>query len=114
MTKTERDELRRVCAAATPGPWNARNIHHNGTPYPTLYEAWAFVEPSVCGLWASRGTNLSDAHFIAAAREAVPRLLDALDQADAEIARLRSLLATDYTSVTLRTVGTATVRLNDA
>lgn len=83
MTREERDELRRLCEAATPGPWSVeRNIHHNGAPYATLYDAWAFVEPSVCGLWASKGTNLSDAHLIAAAREAIPRLLDALDEAE--------------------------------
>lgn len=115
MTKQERDELRRLCEAATPGPWNVKRLVDNhGVPYSTLCEVWAFVDPNVCSLWANRGTNLSDANFIAAAREAIPRLLDVIDEAHAEIDRLQALIDSDYTSVPLKTVGTATVRLNDA
>ena len=62
----------------TPGPWTVEPVRdNNGKPYATSYEAWVFVEPSVCGLWAQAGSNLADAHLIAAA----PELYEACENA---------------------------------
>ena len=61
----------------TPGPWTVEPVRdNNGKPYATSYEAWVFVEPSVCGLWAKEGCTLADAHLIAAA----PELYEALSE----------------------------------
>ena len=54
----DREELRRLCDAATPGRWYARNLEY--------------------------GLEGEDAEFAAAARTAVPALLDALEAAEAQ------------------------------
>lgn len=66
----DREELRRLCEAATPGPWYVINLEY--------------------------GLEREDAEFARAARTAVPALLDALEAAEAAEAResgLRELLA---------------------
>lgn len=70
--------LRELCERATPGPWS---LYFND------------------GHWLRRPGNEDlcahtnvDARFIAAARDAVPQLLDLVAAKDAEIERLRGLL----------------------
>jgi hypothetical protein len=74
-------ELRALCEAATPGPWRA-------DPEPVDAPGWVSAgdrhEP-VAEVYG--GTH--NAALIAAARNALPDLLDALAERDAEIARLR-------------------------
>lgn len=66
-------EMRKVCEAATPGPWNASD-------YASVL---AFTDAEVC-----QRANDNDMAFIAAARTALPAALDALEAAQKEIARL--------------------------
>ena len=89
--KIDRAELRRLCEAATPGPWQwvkdgcecfARGIHIHET-----YED----DPPIVRLENFREEE--NAAFIAAARTAIPALLDALDAAEARERRLLADLA---------------------
>lgn len=78
-------ELRRLHEAATPGPWfkymRTVTVEENG---------WD-VEVAECSNNA-RGTVEADAALIAAARNALPELLDRLEAAESENARLREEL----------------------
>lgn len=86
MTREERERLRRLAEAATPGPWVVRNWHdwssviHEGA-------SWRAVAGRIGEDLAEPkdGQRSLDAAFIAAARSAVPALLDEVD-------RLRELL----------------------
>lgn len=87
MTETERAELRQLASAASPGPWVAWHPEDAGTsswlgkaqianlPQPSADRCSSFL----------RG----DAAFIAAARAAVPLLLDTLKAAERNRDRLR-------------------------
>lgn len=63
MTPEERAALRELHAKATPGPWTARGRE-------------------VCWERGTIAPSFADAAFIAAAREAVPALLDELDRVE--------------------------------
>lgn len=74
----DRSELRRLCEAATPGPWayedgSIVNREHEGDDWDI-----AEVYPQ----------NRANAHLIAAARTALPALLDALESAEAMVSAL--------------------------
>lgn len=76
LSESELAELERMERAATASPWKVEPVQDaSGLSYPTNYETWVFVEPAVCGLWASCGKRLDDADMIAALRNAAPRLL---------------------------------------
>lgn len=76
ITKSQRDEWRKLCDAATPGPWGMAASHAGWLIGPDAKGSHrAVVQPAYTG----------DAKFIAAAREVVPRLLDRVD--DLEIQR---------------------------
>ena len=80
---TTRDELRKLAEAATPGPWvqNGRN----GIPTPI----------GSCVALTRRHDDderRADAEFIAAARTALPTLLDQLDAAEARIKAVQDVL----------------------
>ena len=93
ITPDERAEWRALADAATPGPWAVDGFLAPGPgdsfTIGPADGALAYVQP----VWA-------DAEFIAAARAAVPRLLDALDTAEAEVARLRERAARSARVVT--------------
>ena len=78
MTDDELKELRRLADAATPGPWYAGHSYEQGDPgtYVGQENDWRII---VCD---DQEPRVEDAAFIAAAREAIPKLLD-------EIKRLR-------------------------
>lgn len=99
MDKSERDRLRALCEKATAGPW--------------------FLDGSgiCCGVsqgtsWQDRGlfvtdeTTYADGKFIAAARTALPALLDALDAMEAErdSAKRVAVLLGDHTQNGLQLV----------
>jgi len=84
------DEMRARVDAATPGPWTTYR-HAYGVGIETgdpddgiqlFIETWGLTYPE----------HEEDAEFIAHAREDMPRLLDALDAAEAEVERLRDQL----------------------
>ena len=75
ITPDERAEWRALADAATPWPWDYYRPHH-ASGYHEITRGQETLACQVSG---------GDAAFIAAARTAVPRLLDALDAAEAEI-----------------------------
>jgi hypothetical protein len=84
MTEDERTELRRLHEAATAGPW----VH---TTDAMTGSEWGYIRPGVCAaplatMWRNHERLMPNAEFIAAARTAVPALLD-------ENERLRAVLA---------------------
>jgi hypothetical protein len=98
-SKAERDELRRLCEAATQGPWKYNGVDgidqltDSGKGYPLdLYPDSKVVVAGIAEEFADvRGIiRDEDGDLIAAARNALPALLDEADARDAEIAGLRS------------------------
>lgn len=88
MTTIDRDELRKLADAATPGPWEAITDRYDseigwymGGHIPNVADEFRTEHD---GDHPPLGAE--DAKFIAAAREAVPALLDQLDAAEARIA----------------------------
>ena len=81
MTTIDRGRLRRLADAATPGPW-VMDDDSRGLVGPWIdgvSEEGTAREIADC-TW----TDGTDAEFIAASREAVPELLDALTRAEAQ------------------------------
>lgn len=79
----DRDELRKLAEAATPGPWEVHgSLIGIGRAKPDFGQTWG-----VC--WRQ------DIEFICASRQAVPELLDALDKAEARIKAVRELHQSD-------------------
>ena len=84
----DRDRLRRLADAATPGPWEAFGtviaaITGTGGCGGCSGILSPAHEPS-CYWSEIAGAGEADAEFIAASREAVPELLDALTRAEAQ------------------------------
>lgn len=73
------ERLRALSNAASPGPWR---------PSKDGYHVWGPV-PGFGDIMIAAGLDMEDAEFIAAAREAVPWLLEELVKAQAENERLR-------------------------
>lgn len=88
MTPARKAELRALCEAATPGPWESHALgggkghgsHYSVRRDDGISDADSHV--AVC----KRGNhdNARNAAFIAAARTAIPELLDALEAAENE------------------------------
>ena len=125
MTKAEREALRALCNDATPGPWNSFNVDDDLSM--NVYGVTtSFIEPefengpceecsgSIIALTLFQSPRVVDheswkwsenAKLIAASREAMPRLLDALDAKDALIAELITItqrafeMQTDFSDV---------------
>ena len=89
----DRDQLRALAAAATPGPWVAGEPRGWGD---NDDEPQSDIDtPAGVLTWDDHGGEVfkpDDAEFIAAARNALPALLDALDQAEARIQAARDVL----------------------
>ncbi len=82
LTTEQLDELRRLEAAATPGPWASNRGYEQGDP-------GVFVCPVAGGYVIAcedQGPSEADADLIVAARNALPSLLTGLDTARAELA----------------------------
>lgn len=72
--QTDRDQLRALASAATPGPWEADYSGENNYSIKSPGTEWGDGYA-----WVSDPSN---AEFIAAARTAIPVLLDQLEQAE--------------------------------
>ena len=96
-----REKLRKLAEAATPGPWEADGGE--------ISQHWSSLEPwleivgkrEACGPYCYGGTagveRTEDAEFIAAANPAsVLGLLDQLDAAEAKLAAVRALHFGEY------------------
>ena len=81
MTPAKRKAARARCEAATPGPWAAH-------PQPRSLTSIRSRDDSIAVVTSDRDD--ADSAFIAHARADLPAALDALDAAEAEIARLRA------------------------
>ena len=97
----DRDRLRRLADAATPGPWeNTRNGVQQTIDAATKVGDYKYEG---VGIVPEEYVRQEDAEFIAAARTAVPALLDALasaeDRATQAKARIRHLEATAQITV---------------
>ena len=97
----DRDRLRRLADAATPGPWeNTRNGVQQSLAAATKVGDYKYEG---VGIVPEEYVRQEDAEFIAAARTAVPALLDALasaeDRATQAKARIRHLEATAQITV---------------
>lgn len=87
MTPDELAKLRELCDAASPGPWQV------GRPATCRHRLWLNSQ-NLANLWSPPGIDITDpcahlsvedAMFIAAARDAVPRLLDYVAELEAKI-----------------------------
>lgn len=85
LTPEQRDELRALADAATPGPWSYPS-EILGLPCSTVFAG----DPKRTHAAYVAAMGPHDGKFIATARTAVPALLDALDAAEAERDRLHS------------------------
>ena len=84
MTTADRNRLRKLADAATPGPWeNTRNGVQQSLAAATKVGDYKYEG---VGIVPEEYVRQDDAEFIAAAREAVPALLDALTRAEAQSA----------------------------
>lgn len=91
MTEADLAELRALEAAATPGPWTDDAAGY-WADMPRIYGD-GFLIAVVGNAQPERGDHWdADAKFIAAARNAVPRLLAMIDAERAESARLRGFV----------------------
>lgn len=84
ITADERAEWRALDAAAHPGPWFVIRNHVR------VRGVGAHPGEKEASIFDDRLVSERDARFIAAARTAFPRTLDALDTAEAEVVRLRA------------------------
>ena len=85
MTKPDRDAIRARCGAATRGPWVKS--------YDEIHELDKHGHIGLILFWSRMQWQRNfdaDLSFVAHARQDVPALLDALDEAEAEIAALKA------------------------
>lgn len=75
ISKEQRAEWRKLAEAATPGPWDRG---YNNSGFCAVLAESGFVAEMGVGPGSS---SADDAAFIAAARDAVPALLDAFEEA---------------------------------
>lgn len=83
----DRDQLRELASGATPGPWSYPG-ELLGLPCSTVFAG----DPKRTHAAYVAAMRPHNGEFIAAARTAVPALLDMLDQADARIKAVRDEL----------------------
>ena len=92
MTEDERERLRALYEAATPGPWEAAVDSH--APWNGKRIAWVETTSTSCPVADVPNSDRAraDAAFIATARTAVPALLDENARLREAIERTRSAL----------------------
>ena len=89
----DRDRLRALDENATPGPWTVEHGSDWGLDGRQVPQSSVSRADRVAITWDDHGGEVfvpADAEFIAASRQAVPALLDMLDQAEAERDQARS------------------------
>ncbi|QEU11629.1 hypothetical protein [Dermabacter vaginalis] len=76
ITKEQRDRLREMHAATTPGPW----LSYVDGKYIYNAEYGGFINN-----WNQDANAVADMHFIAAAHKQIPELLDEIDRLENEL-----------------------------
>lgn len=95
MTGRSDEELAALAAAATPGPWKARQEDDDDWAVRQVNDDPPGVTTYIVeGCHQGKSGGMYDAEFIAAAREAVPALLARVAQAETERDAAKELLAT--------------------
>ena len=79
LTPEDRDRLRELAENATPGPW-----------LPHARYVWTEDLGGIIQNWSEDANAAADMEFIAASRQAVPALLDMLDQAETTLAAIKA------------------------
>lgn len=100
-----RDQLRALADKATPGPWTVGHLSHWDFDGRQVPQSSVRRPDRVAITWDDHGGDVfvpADAEFIAAARTALPALLDALDQAEAERDAARGYISELETAVQSR------------
>lgn len=106
LTRAERERLRALCEAATPGPWHFGRSPDNADAVDYFARGYAAGPPTpvflVCvpigdkpmndearftAITGNGPTSEANALFVSSARNALPSLLDALDAAEARAER---------------------------
>lgn len=87
LTPEDRDALRALASGATPGPWEAEYSGEQGNCVLPPDARSTREAVAVTRLYHQQ----ADAEFIAASRQAMPALLDMLDQAEARIKAVRDV-----------------------
>ena len=120
MPATTRDQLRALADAATPGPWEyewdedegeitvragTARVGEDGFAPGSYVTTDMILEHEDAWPEDSGEQHAADAEFIAAARTAVPALLDQLDQAEARIKAVRELLDVEERSMANLDIG---------
>jgi len=103
ITQEELAELKRLNALATPGPW--RSPWHDQNPgnmisseHPTALGGNAVVDIVEYDSEPHLGVLTEDADMICVSRNLMPKLLDGIEQLQAEVERLRAIAATHQLS----------------
>lgn len=92
-TPEELAAWRVVCARATPGDWWVRTLTHSKPPWLEIQMVdglIADVQTWRSGQPGSMEETCANADFIAAARTALPRLIDALEASETKVTRLEA------------------------
>ena len=102
---TDIEELRRLCEAATPGPWHTHEEQVDAAYYDGDNQAQHHIVADTKDIqrerYGSEGDKIANACLVSAARNAIPALL-------AEIEQLRAVV--DRTVATLRGIDASGVR----
>jgi hypothetical protein len=100
LTAEQREELRRLEAAATPGPWSHDNRAKGTEGDPCLFtESGPSYSPGKSPIFTAPAFwTAADGDLCAAARNALPALLEAADRAE-ELERLLTATAEGLTRV---------------
>ena len=90
FTLEQEVRLRKLCNAATPGPWQMNQLEHDiWIETPDCGDG----EPcSICTMSNDQYDQSADAAFIAEARTALPAALDTIEELWKEIAELRETI----------------------
>ena len=105
MKKEQLEEIRKRCEAATPGPWTSsrKDIDsYTSNPdepeYGTQHVVYVYLQDDEPRFPLFGNNARNNAEFIAHARQDIPALLDALNEAEGRItgARLYRAMAEDY------------------
>lgn len=97
MTQAERDELRRLHAAASPGPWHAEPRYSNGCEVcPRIVGQDRWIADVIGAPYLGHKDTHPNAAYIVAACNALPQLLADVERLEAEAAICRRVANQEF------------------